>query len=260
MRTPSTQQYVDAATLAGWGMLVIPLHGKRPLLKDWINKATCNQDTVSEWWTRWPHANIGCRPRPGIIAVDIDPRHNGDSSWWKLNTGHTLPKTLTTRTGSGGQHIWFRLPYAAPVNKQAGPGIDIQGETRCLVMPGSTHPDTGRKYEFTTWHDPNNLPELPPHLCKHVYRQQTRRYRRYQVTPLRRRGGNSLAAKLIAEVANAQPSVRNDTLNRAAFIATKANLHIEEELASAAACAGLTESEIVSTITSARNGALKGAA
>lgn len=252
-----SQKYAEAISLALWDLLIIPLRGKRPIVPDWRNKATCNLDTIEAWWTRWPDANIGCKPRPGIIAVDIDPRHGGDSTWWKLNTRHALPKTLVTRTGSGGQHIWFRLPYIAPLNRHAGPGIDIQSEKQCLVMPGSTHPETGRQYECETWHDPNNLPELPAHLHRHIYKRPPRRRK---VTPIRRRGGNSLAAKLIAEVANAQPSVRNDTLNRAAFIATKANLHIEEELASAAACAGLTESEIVSTITSARNGALKGAA
>ena len=65
-------------------------------------------DQIERWWTRWPTANIGARVFKGHVVVDIDPRNGGTDTWAELTDGHHLPTTLTTRTGSGGLHYWFK--------------------------------------------------------------------------------------------------------------------------------------------------------
>lgn len=252
-----TQQYADAATLAGWGLEVFPLKGKAPLTRHGHKDATTNQAQIESWWTRWQHANIGARPAANVIVFDIDPRNGGNSTWRRINKGKYLPATLVTRTGSGGLHIWFRLPYSAPVNKTAGDGIDLKNHRGYLVMPGSTHPGTGRPYVFQSWHDPNQLPELPKHLHRYVFRPPAKVQ---AVIPRAVSSSGNLAGRLINDVAAAQSGSRNETLNRAAFIAYKYGLDISEELASAAACTGLSEPEIMRTLASARRAAQEVAA
>lgn len=246
-----SQQYADAATWASWGFEVFPLKGKAPLTRHGHKDATADQSQIESWWERWPSANIGARPAANVVVLDIDPRHGGDTTWRNLNRGKSLPKTFITRTGSGGLHVWFQLPHKSAVNKTAGEGIDIKTRRGYLVMPGSIHPKTGREYVVQEFQLPENLPVLPAHLHRAVFRPPARPAR--IPTPLIDKEGR--AAELIQNVANAAPGTRNDALNRSAFIAFRRGLNIDEELASAAACAGLPEPEIMRTINSARRAA-----
>ncbi|MGJ4070752.1 bifunctional DNA primase/polymerase [Corynebacterium macclintockiae] len=250
MTTPNT--YADAAALAAWGLEVFPLKGKAPRTRHGHKDATTNQSQIEAWWKRWPTANIGARPAENMVVLDIDPRNGGNATWNRLNQGKELPTTLITRTGSGGLHIWFQLPYTAPVAKTAGDGIDLKTHRGYLVMPGSTHPTTGDLYTAQSWHDPNHLPTLPQHLHRHVFRPPAAPRR---VIPHALTKTGDLATRLINDVATAPSGARNDALNRAAWIAYKNDLDISEELACAAACTGLPENEILRTIDSARRAA-----
>ncbi len=237
---------------ASWGLEVLPLKGKLPLTRHGHLDATTNQAQIENWWRRFPTANIGARPSPGVVVLDIDPRNGGDATWHDLNAGRELPATLVTRTGSGGLHIWYTLPHAGDVKATAGEGIDIKTHQGLLVMPGSTHPDTGRRYEVESWHNPDALPTLPEHLHRYVFKPPARPMR---VIPTALNRAATGGASLIQGVADAAPGTRNNTLNRAAFIAYKNGLNIDDELADAAAAAGLPEPEIMRTLASARRAA-----
>lgn len=126
---------------------VIPLRGKHPRTAHAKDDATDDPKVITEWWTRWPDANIGVRPPAGIVVLDVDPRNGGDGELHRLQVEHgLLPRTLTCRTGSGGLHIW--LAYLGATRGKLGAGIDVKTNSGYLVAPPSVHPDTGRPYRW----------------------------------------------------------------------------------------------------------------
>ena len=269
-RLPTTAQGVDAITLAGWGFDVLPLlpphppfpphvhniipahYGKRPLLANGHNGASHDHDTVCRWWTQWPTANIGARPAPSHVVLDVDVRSGGMDTWHGLTRGHELPCTLITETGTGGLHVWFQLPYQGELKKYAGPGIDIKHHGGQLVMPGSTHAKTGKPYRVRQWCAPDRLPELPVFLRRHVYKPPPAPK---PIIPINFRTRPGDGSNLVRMVLEAGEGARNDTLNKAAFIAAANNLDITGDLAQAAETTGLEPSEIRATLHSATRAA-----
>lgn len=64
------------------------------------------------WWRRWPDANVGLsRGASEVLALDVDPRHGGDSTLRRLTDDlGSLPLTVCDATGGGGWHLFFRAP------------------------------------------------------------------------------------------------------------------------------------------------------
>ena len=113
----------------GWA--VVPLHsvraegscscgkddcdsvGKHPRTEHGLHDATTDPEIISEYWTRWPDANIGIRTgtESGIVAIDIDPDAGGEYSLEDLEAEiGKLPDTVQQQTGSGGCHRIFKHP------------------------------------------------------------------------------------------------------------------------------------------------------
>lgn len=117
--------------------------GKHPRTSHGLKDATVDPDTIEQWWTRWPDANIGIVTGEvsGIVVVDIDPRHNGDKSLANLLNQHgELPKTVAASTGGGGIHFVFKWPGNKVVNRSnVLPGIDTRGDGGYIVAPPSNH-------------------------------------------------------------------------------------------------------------------------
>lgn len=276
-----TGQYFAALSLAGWGFEVFPCgelarhpqghprEGKpvyrygAPVIKSFDGKepltglgghkhATTDEPQVQQWWMKWPTANIGCRPPVYAVVLDVDVRSGGLDTWAELNRGHILPHTLVTETGTGGLHVWFRLPYRGELNKYAGQGIDIKHHGGYLVMPGSIHPDTGNQYVCISWCPPEELPELPAHLRRHVYKPAKPARPVLPKNMIKKGDGGHLVNKLL----DAQPGTRNDTLNDVFFQAYSFGYeHRVPELLDAAEAIGLDATEIEQTHRSAQNAA-----
>ena len=49
------------------------LNGKAPLPIKGHTSFTSNLEWIERQWRRWPEANIGWNPPPGIIVIDLDP-------------------------------------------------------------------------------------------------------------------------------------------------------------------------------------------
>ncbi len=134
---------------------------KKPLIKDWPNAATDDQEQIRRWWERWPEAGIGlvCGQRSGVYVVDIDSRHEGTESWQQLVFTHGEPMTLQSRTGGGGYHLFFQAPSFELGNSagKLGRGIDTRGDGGYVVLPPSPHP-SGAAYEWVQWRRPQLLP------------------------------------------------------------------------------------------------------
>lgn len=50
---------------------ICPLSGKHPLTAHGLKYASKDSDTITNWWERWPRANVGERTDE-VVGIDID--------------------------------------------------------------------------------------------------------------------------------------------------------------------------------------------
>ncbi|HAT50435.1 MAG: bifunctional DNA primase/polymerase [Nitrospirae bacterium] len=117
--------------------------GKHPLVK-WGNEATTDHDQITQWWSKWPKANIGIATgaKSGLVVLDVDVDSGGEASLNKLLDQYgPLPETIRVKTGSGGEHIYFKHPGGKVGNSasKVGAGLDIRGDGGYVVAPPSNH-------------------------------------------------------------------------------------------------------------------------
>lgn len=175
------------------GWFVLPLHtaevgvcscgdadcaapGKHPRSAHGVKDATQDQAMIADWWTRWPDANIGgaTGAASGVVALDIDPRHDGDASLAELEASEgPLPETVESVTGGGGRHVLFRYPPGG-LRSRAGirPGLDVRGDGGYIVLPPSVH-SRGRSYSWELSCHPDDIPlaEVPGWLFELIRRR-----------------------------------------------------------------------------------------
>ena len=107
--------------------------------------ATCDPARIRAWWARWPRCNVGVSTGPSALAVvDLDGPA-GVTQWRAMLGEHPdTPTTLTSRTPSGGAHLWYRADPARPcpstVKKLAG-DIDTRALGGYVVAPPSVRRD-----------------------------------------------------------------------------------------------------------------------
>lgn len=171
------------------GIAVFPLHwpmegrcscgeqdchacGKHPLTPNGFKDATTDQARISEWWSKWPDANIGMPTgaAPGLLVVDVDPRNGGDESLDELLAKYgAFPNTAEQLTGGGGLHIVLRY-FGGPVPKTLAPGIDLKGDGGYIVVAPSLHL-SGKRYHWEGIEGPEALlhpAELPTWLLHYI--------------------------------------------------------------------------------------------
>lgn len=133
-----------------------------------------NEPAQIERWFQNTALNIGIATgaASGIIALDIDPRHEGDLALAELEREFgPLPPTWRFLTGGGGEHILFRHPGDV-VRNSAGKlarGIDVRGDRGYIVAPPSRH-ICGRNYAISVDHHPEDLQlaDVPAWLLKRI--------------------------------------------------------------------------------------------
>lgn len=140
----------------GWAVIPVKPGTKLPAIP-WLEyqKRLPTEAELRSWWKKMPKANIAliCGQISGIIVVDIDPGHGGTTE------GLELPPTLCSRTGGGGQHLfykWNSRVIGAKVGVRAG--IDIRSEASYVVIPPSLHA-SGNTYD---WINEDDEPADPP--------------------------------------------------------------------------------------------------
>lgn len=148
----------------GWQSFPCQPRDKKPLIK-WADFATTEENMLTGWWENYPTANIGiaCGKRSGIVVVDIDADHDGYESLALLVAEYgKLPDTPVSRTGSGGEHIFFKHPGIEIHNSagKLGKGIDIRGDGGYVVAPPSIHPN-GKRYEWVVLPSQTPLADMP---------------------------------------------------------------------------------------------------
>jgi hypothetical protein len=135
----------------GWRVVPIIPNQKRPAINQWQHQATTDPTTIDQWW-EGKHTGCGVGiatgQASGIWVLDIDDR----DALHDLEQEHgELPATLTSITGSGGEHQIYLWPDDGRTitNSASGfiQGIDVRGEGGQIVAPPTTHPN-GNPYEW----------------------------------------------------------------------------------------------------------------
>lgn len=130
--------------------------GKHPIHRSGIKSATTDADEIRRYWESHPNANlmIATGKVSGVCVIDIDlgPDKDGEVELRKLEKEHgLLPETLRVNTGSGGFHLYFRVPKGVSIKcsvSKLAPGIDVRGDGGYVIGPGSTHL-SGRQYKIS---------------------------------------------------------------------------------------------------------------
>jgi hypothetical protein len=139
--------------------------GKHPIARlerstgghDWlapngVKDASADIAVIERWWSLAPQANIGLPAHAnGLAIIDVDPRHQGHLSWWRLLVllidtcgPDGWPATVVQTTGSGGEHHLFAAPPDGIASTKrafgdAYPGLDTRGRGGYVVAAPSTH-------------------------------------------------------------------------------------------------------------------------
>lgn len=235
-------------------------------------RATTDLALIDRCWGQGRYS-IGIATGPsGLVVIDLDVAKtskkdapDGAATFQALceRTGQSLPDTFTVRTGSGGDHLYFRAPAGARLRnsqRKLGPAIDTRAWGGYVVAPGATV--GGRLY--TPLNPTTPVAVLPDWL--HVLLAPPRRPAPVNVPVARDVSAFATAAlrNETAAVKAATEGSRNWTLTRAARalgrLVARGDLArdaVEEALNGAGQAVGLTAQETAATVTSALNWSIR---
>lgn len=158
------------------GLPIMPVLKKEAILKNWqhITHEKLSEEIIRNWFSR-SGMNIGlvCGKDSGITVVDCDWLKDRDGnilykeSENPASIAARLPFTLSSVTGTGGVHKFFRFTDIKNSTKTVHPQIDIKSEGGYVILPPSVHPKTRVTYawhELTAFDESNlgdNLAEVP---------------------------------------------------------------------------------------------------
>jgi hypothetical protein len=116
--------------------------------------ATTDPARITDWWGRYPRANIGCHVgAAGMMVVDLDPGHDLDELH-RVVEG--LPSThLRQTTPRGGEHLFYALAEGEtvpPSGSKLCPHVDIRSDNSyVLLAPSITEAGTYTWAHETAW-------------------------------------------------------------------------------------------------------------
>jgi hypothetical protein len=122
---------------------------KHPLTANGFKDATTDPKIISEWWTKWPAANIGIATGAvsGIVVVDIDDPDAKEEVKKTLPPDYDLNLVARSVTGRG-WHLVFSHPGTEVKNKtRLIEKVDIRGDGGYFIVEPSTH-ITGKRYKW----------------------------------------------------------------------------------------------------------------
>jgi len=140
--------------------------------------ATLNPHVASAWFKKYPWANIAIATGElsgNLVVIDIDNKPDrgimGEETWFELReTFNNEPETPNVLTGSGGRHIYFRVPGELAIRSgtnKLGAGIDVRALGGYVVAPPSLH-ISGNRYDWDAdlGIETTAIMELPEWLAK----------------------------------------------------------------------------------------------
>lgn len=171
---------LDAALVyAKAGIPVIPIRSgtKNPgslIGPAWPQRATCDLDTVRDWWTRWPDAGIATHVYDaGLIVLDVDkPQHVPAWLWPLLQRAVFRPTRIpVNRRG----HYVYRLHpgdvYGNVLGALKPPQGERWGDVKCLggcVVLGPTRHQRAAEGGHYCTSASGAIPYLPAELAERL--------------------------------------------------------------------------------------------
>lgn len=144
--------------------------GKHPRVTTWKDAST-NQQTIAQWWQKWPNANIQLMTGQAFCVLDVDHRHDGHNTLKALEKQQGfLPPTPQVFSGSGSDHYYFALPPGGCTSADSiAPGLDFKCFQAMIVAPPSLH-SSGKRYLWDTYVslDAFDLAPVPPWILNLV--------------------------------------------------------------------------------------------
>jgi hypothetical protein len=146
------------------GLRLTPLAGKAAILKGWTG-INLSESQILAWENRG--VNWGAITGDPLIVLDTDTEEA--ESWVQA---HGIESPVMVRSGRG-VHRWFIKPENVTIircrNGLHGiDGLDVKGWHGIIVLPGSIHPQTKKRYEFIDGKEFTGLHELPPFDLKWI--------------------------------------------------------------------------------------------
>ncbi len=135
-----------AARFAAAGVPVFPCvpGEKRPLVRRGFHNATADPAQVSEWWRRWPAANIGIPTgaASGVEVLDVD-LHSTGTGFPAFRAAHreglAAGWAALVRTPSGGLHAYYPADSGRSQSswQAANAHVDFRGDGGYIIAPPS---------------------------------------------------------------------------------------------------------------------------
>ncbi len=152
-----------ALDYAARGWPVVPVAGRRPLVRGWTRLAEepASDRKIRGWWQRWPDADVGvvCGGSRRLVVLDADSPQEVEAVRRLADEVLYVP---AARTPSGGAHFWFTAPAGTWIKTDAkldGRRLDVRGWRGQAVSP----PSGGRRWAdgSTEPPAPEDVPEIP---------------------------------------------------------------------------------------------------
>jgi hypothetical protein len=153
----TTDPLGTALELHRLSLRLVPLDGKRALLKDWPSLHLSEREICS-WGRRG--VNWGIVTGEPLVVLDTDTE---EAEAWVREKGIDSPSMV--RSGGRGLHRYFRCRAGEQVRGKIAAlgirGLDVKGWHGYIVAAGSIHPDTGRRYAYLPGRELTALETLP---------------------------------------------------------------------------------------------------
>lgn len=167
--------YITPRNECSCGKLNCSSAAKHPLTKHGLKDASTNKMVITEWYNRYPLANVGILTGKisNLIVLDVDPRHDGDQSLALMQQEFgPLPPTVKVKTGGNGFHFYFKYANASaniPNRANFLKGLDIRADGGYIVAPPSIH---ATKLEYTWDMSINTIAPIPDWLEELIMNKQ----------------------------------------------------------------------------------------
>ena len=154
----------------GWRVLPIRYKEKIPLIKNWVEEATTDEEKIKRWFSTPKNIGIATGKKSGFWVLDIDGEE-GMESLRELEQEHGhLPETITQITGSGGYHFLFQYDERVTTGSTGiRHKVDIRTDGNQIVVFPSIHP-TGNRYEWEL-NGATEIAKAPEWLIQEIFKQ-----------------------------------------------------------------------------------------